>query len=452
MGGVSALATSRACGRGPGGSEGCLRESPSVSPGGRCWGVVRCLVVGGALGCSKEGVLAGAGAWRMESSRLGSGRRRGARALGLGACVGALASAARGARWYGRPRAWRWGGPYGNGYRNLECEENLLNMRPGKWAQVKLLIAGLVLTAGMGLASPAGVWAVEKYNESASDGERATWQNLVDADVDKVVLHYTNISVAGVAGTGVATTYQFNLTTEVTSDDGPAMAKKSAAFAGTTKPTSGGILLDVVNTTVKQTMDYNKSSYIVIYYRNVTPDSMLHDTIVGAQWALEVVDKAEYENATGGAVDIRGDKTLQHKVRAYFPTSGVTLFESKLLDFEGTNGYQQGTGDYTVNQSLPAKVLVEAGAGKAEAKDMLAVRIDGFQVGRQGSDALAFVLGFTTPDTKGKWSYPTGFTGAHILFALALSIGGTLANPRIAAKDLVGAAKKDRKFGRGGDL
>lgn len=309
--------------------------------------------------------------------------------------------------------------------------------------QWKLTLGGfaavLILVFSSSLALGFAGW----YNGTTSKHEFGRYAALTDADVEKVVLTYTNITT-GVVGTGVVTTYQLNLTSEVTADDGSPMAKAAAAVAGTTRTTTGGIVIDISNTTVLTTMDWNKSAHLDIYFKNATVQEYLRESITQVQWGLEQLDIA----AKDGTNDTRGDKVLQHQVTASFSTGNV-IFSSKKLHFDGTSGYQFGTGDYTVNVSVSPKLLVNAAAKDPDAKTM--VRIDGFQAAPSGSDSFVFNLGLNVPDSKGRVGYDTIFMAENAITGIAFIGLGIVVNPKWTASDLLGRAKKDRKM-KGGDL
>jgi len=321
-----------------------------------------------------------------------------------------------------------------------------MEMNNARKAQTKMVAFALLLSTLVVFSGAIAEGTAVKFNDWASKGTVARYQNLVDTDVEKAVLTYTNISNG--AGTGVVTTYQFNLTSEVTADDDTPMEKGAAAYTGapTTVVQTGGVNFEAANATLLATMDWNKSSYLTVYYRNATVDTLMEDAIEQVQWAFEVVSKATKADDN----DTRDDKHFQHRVTMGFVKSGVVLFSSKLMHADGSSGYEFKTGDYTVNQSIPLKTLLAAGAKNPT--DQLYVRIDGYQAAAGSADSLTLVVGLNTADAKGRMSFNAAIMWSMGLVALGTWTLGFGANPRVSAATMFGAAKKARKGGRGGDL
>lgn len=307
--------------------------------------------------------------------------------------------------------------------------------------QLKLLAGGLVVILLVMYSAPTAIGIAGWFNGTAGDDDLARYAALVDGDVEKVVLTYKNITNG--AGTGVFTTYQLNLTSEVTADT-IEMTKSPSAVSGTTRTTTGAINIDITNTTVLNTFDYNVTGhYLVIYYKNMSTEEMMDEAVQQLQWGLEVVDIAQKADAN----DTHGEKDLRFKVTGSL-SSGHTLFASKTMHIDGSSGYMFGTGDYTVNQTIPAKLLISAAA--EDPKGTVQVRIDGFQAGRTASDNLVFGLGFNVADSKGRMSLTNALIGGEAIVAGLLFVVGTIANPNITARQMVGRAKKDKN--RGGDF
>lgn len=200
--------------------------------------------------------------------------------------------------------------------------------------------------------------------------------------------------------------------------------------------------------------DWTRESYVELTLANASAQNFLQNSVTGLQYTFRALSSGQYlkdHQDTVNATNYHKASDKDFRVEVRFVYGNEVLLKSAQMDIQ--TGSKVGD-NYTGAVKMDLFTLADARLDGLDATELspqknnqVVVRVYGYRNGNNGlaSDDVILSVKFVKPDTPGVVSYEDGAAVGMSIAGVILAIGGVLASPYVALKDI---DRLDRKYGR----